>query len=1352
MKTHRSWLRTSLVISALASSAFAQTFTVTDLGALNGAPTYATSINENGAIAGYSQPDANSARAWLWKTGLGFTDAGSLGGADNRANALGADGRLYGTSQNASGISRGFVFDPLALTISDLGSMAVGDAVSVESVNGAGTIVGTTTTGGNAFGFSLSGGTFTLLGTLTGADLPASSAAMDINDAGRIVGVASWIGGGTRAFRADASGALTSLGTLGANDSTATAINAAGQVVGHSVTAANETHAFIHSDGAGIRDLGVLTGGHDSRAYGISGSGDVVGASLNSAGDSRAVLWLAGGAPRDLNDVIPPNSGWVLAEARAINSSGDVVGFGTINGQEHAFLLERFDGADTFAPVAVATVTQPGQGSTVTQVAVKFWDNEKVVSTSARVIGAIRISGPNNYDAPGTAFSWTTNDSQTVNVSFNVPAPGGMWDPSDNGTYEVRVTTNQVSDVAGNKYPGGAIATFSVGLQTAPTFNLTSLPASGTVGIPVSIWVSATSSFPSAPGDTFAYAIDWDGDAAAVENVQGTSGIYIPHTYSSLGTHVVRVRATDPHGIQSSERSMTIAISNNPAVLPAAEVLAATVSGISTYNAVAAVVGSTIYFAGGPFSANDNTIVAKWNYPNGAFTVANGDLDNGPIIFAGAATDSRGRVVIYGGGEAGAASTNAQTISVNASNDITTGTVAALPSAIASGANTADNLGRLYVLSGSLYRYAAGTSGNGAWTTFAGPGAFVPRCLSFDGLDRIIAFGNGAAWAFSISTSTWTQLPTPPINAARAALGADGLVYLVTPLQLWTFDPVANTYSQVATTTYDESYSIALKGTDGYLYLIGNYNIERFDTRATATQAPRISSTPTGTTVVQGTPWSYAIAASGKPCPTYSLVRRPAGMTINSSTGLVSWTPAFTQVGPQTALVRANNSLGNAEQLISFNILGVAPDTVAPSVPGNVTVQPPPLLTSNSADVTWTAATDNVGVTGYRIYVRRSGGTRWHHTTYYSQIAATTGLAWHFANLPVCSTSTCYLAAVDAAGNRSPYVPFSIKVICIPTIYGGAGGSAGNYAIEDEPFTSVTFSATGNPAPTLGVLGKPAGSTWVQASPTAPGHFSWTPAFGQGADANYTPPPAPAQSGLATFTLKASNLTSVAGGGTSGGEATQSYTVKVWPKGTDVLPPAPVAGVAVDSITSDTCHVMWTATADNYGVVAYRVTAAHRSPRSRFHRGPYNDHIVTVDLSGNATDTLLTGLRPSTGYVVTVIARDANGLDPSALNPAPNGLWSYAWGGISVYTRPAPFAVPNVAQTLNASGSLTMSWPSQGYYWKYTVQCSDSLTTPNWQPVPPASQWPSFYINSFTFTPEPGVPQRFYRVYATPGL
>ena len=1326
-----------LFLLALAVAAPAQTFTVTDLGALNGSPTYATAINDHGVISGFSQPTLASARAWIWKNGTGFTDVGSLGGSDNRGLAVGVDDRLYGYLSDAAELQHGFVWD--GATLSDLGYLATGDAVLPQAVNAGGVITGYTNTAGTTLGFKITSGVMSALGTLPGADVPATSAAYDINDAGQIVGVASWIGGGTRAFRTDVSGALVSLGTLGANDSFATAINSAGQVAGYSTNASNVMHAFFYADGAGMRDLGVLPGGAESRAYGMDDSGSVVGASSDAAGNSRAFLWMPG-AMRDLNDLIPPNSGWVLNEARDVNNSGDIVGYGTINGSQHAFLLERFEGPDTFAPVATATVTPPGQGATVTQVAVKFWDDQKVVSATARATGAIRITGPNAYDAGGTASSWTTNDSQVVNVSFNVPAPGGTWTPDDNGTYEVRVAPNVVSDLAGNRHPGGVIATFTVGLQTTPTFSITSAPVTATVGVPVSFTFAATSSYPSAVSDVFAFTIDWDGDGTTVETVSGTTNSIIAHTFTSTGSRTVRAHATDPHGVVSTDRTSAITVANTTASLQPSEVLG-TPSGTFPYATVATEKAGTMYFFGQPFTAAANTGVFTWNYltPGAGFVTQPDNLDNGPIQPAGAAVDSRGRILFFGGGEAGAAGSGANTYTLGGGLG---GGVTAMPAAVASGITTTDNLTRVYFFSDSLYRYTAGTTGNGTWATLPGPGVAL-SCLSFDGGDRIIGFAGTAVWAYSISGNVWTQLGTAPVAPGRAALGADGLVYLISPSQVWAFDPVANTISLVGTTTYNQAYSQVLKGTDGYLYLIGSIGVvERFDTRATTTQAPRISSTPPSTTIVQGTAWSYAVAASGKPRPTFSLVHAPAGMTINSTTGLVSWTPALAQVGAQTAVVRATNSGGMAEQMITFNVLTVAPDVTAPTAPGNVTVLPPPQLTTNSADITWTASTDNVGVTGYGIYVRRAryGGRGSSYRIYYSQIASTTALTWHFANLPLCSTSTYYIAAVDAAGNRSAYSPVTIKVLCVPTIYGTLGG----YAIEDEAYTSGTMSATGNPVPTLTQTGMPAGAVWHSTAGNA-GYFTWTPAFGQGADANYTPPTQPAVPGTATFTLTASNL---ANGG-SAVSTTQSYTLPVWPKGTDLIPPAPVPGVAVNSIMADSAHVSWLPTTDNYGIAAYRVTAAHRPGRSRFHRGPYVDHIVTVDLPATATDVTLTGLRPSTSYVITVIARDLAGVSAPGVA---TGLWSYPSSAPVIYTRPLAFAVSNVQQTANANGSMTISWPNQGYYWQYTVQCTDSLSPANWQPVPPVSQWPSYYINSFTFTSDPNVPQRFYRVYATPGL
>ncbi len=88
-----------------------------------------------------------------------------------------------------------------------------------------------------------------------------------------------------------------------------------------------------------MRDLGTLPGDLDSFAYGINDAGQVVGYSfMGEQGPERAYLWSAG-VMTDLNDLIPPDSGWVLDEAYAINDAGQIVGGGTFNGEGRAFRL-----------------------------------------------------------------------------------------------------------------------------------------------------------------------------------------------------------------------------------------------------------------------------------------------------------------------------------------------------------------------------------------------------------------------------------------------------------------------------------------------------------------------------------------------------------------------------------------------------------------------------------------------------------------------------------------------------------------------------------------------------------------------------------------------------------------------------------------------------------------------------------------------------------------------------------------------------------------------------------------------------------------------------------------------------
>src|SRR5439155_16768253 len=69
----------------------------------------------------------------------------------------------------------------------------------------------------------------------------------------------------------------------------------------------------------------------DSNPMGVNARGDVVGLVwLNN--EQRAFLYRQGIA-LDLNSVLPPNSGWILRTATAINDRGQIAGMGELNGK-----------------------------------------------------------------------------------------------------------------------------------------------------------------------------------------------------------------------------------------------------------------------------------------------------------------------------------------------------------------------------------------------------------------------------------------------------------------------------------------------------------------------------------------------------------------------------------------------------------------------------------------------------------------------------------------------------------------------------------------------------------------------------------------------------------------------------------------------------------------------------------------------------------------------------------------------------------------------------------------------------------------------------------------------------------
>lgn len=261
---------------------------IANLGTLGGAQSAAYGINNSGAICGWAQGATGSALPALWMNGTA-TALPTLGGSSGFAYAVNNAGVVVGYSSISTGANHATLWSDAE--IRDLGTLGGTYSVAYD-INNSGSVVGSAN--GGALGDRATlwqAGEIIDLGGLSGGLWREARA---INEVGHIilVGAVSGATGTDRAAFWDGNLAnpVTTLGTLGGNQSWAFAMNDYDAVVGRAEESDGTYHAFVWN-GDEMTDLGTL-GGYYSSAHGINDQGVIVGWAMDALGYTHAVEWV----------------------------------------------------------------------------------------------------------------------------------------------------------------------------------------------------------------------------------------------------------------------------------------------------------------------------------------------------------------------------------------------------------------------------------------------------------------------------------------------------------------------------------------------------------------------------------------------------------------------------------------------------------------------------------------------------------------------------------------------------------------------------------------------------------------------------------------------------------------------------------------------------------------------------------------------------------------------------------------------------------------------------------------------------------------------------------------------------
>ncbi|HEY1369605.1 MAG TPA: choice-of-anchor Q domain-containing protein, partial [Gaiellaceae bacterium] len=289
-------------------------------------------------------------------------------------------------------------------------------------------------------------------------------------------------------------------------------------------------------------------------------------------------------------------------------------------------------------------------------------------------------------------------------------------------------------------------------------------------------------------------------------------------------------------------------------------------------------------------------------------------------------------------------------------------------------------------------------------------------------------------------------------------------------------------------------------------------------------------------------------------------------------------------------------------------------DTQAPSAPTGLTAG---TATATSIPVSWTASTDNTGVTGYGRYLNNS------------LVTNTTGTSYTFTGLTCSKSYTFAVDAYDAAGNRSGKASLTASTAACSTGDTQAPTSPTNLAAGTKTTTSIAVSWTAS-TDNVGVTGY--------------GRYLNNSLVINTTGTSYT------FTGLKCATSYTLAVDAYDAAGNRSGKATVTASTSAC---SDTQAPSAPTGLTAGTATATSIPVSWTASTDNVGVTGY---------------GRYLNNSLVINTTG--TSYTFTGLTCGTSYTLAVDAYDAVG-NRSAKTQISAATSACQTGGASVFISPS---------------------------------------------------------------------------------